>query len=237
MTLCYVTCVAEQDGKREEAGSSVAGRFFQEGSTDEVILTKETIESGVFKIDLKGEEPGRELSREIWLELNGRRMRLVGIIDGRALKSVRDLRGDSILPQELAARGNVEQLISGENAEAPEGSFSDMKLQDFVIVPFGTPDLGLETTSISVRLKASADVWGRMMELVRASDLRVYFGCTEAFAINPDKDEREHVFEERGAYYLKSGMGTSIGGLSSLLIPLFISATISPTVHRGFNDA
>ena len=43
MTLCYVTCVAEQDGKREEAGSSVAAR---DGIT---YYTPERIDSLVMK--------------------------------------------------------------------------------------------------------------------------------------------------------------------------------------------
>jgi TldD protein len=53
MTLCYVTCVAEQDGKREEAGSSVAARHGIAYYTPERIdsLVKKAVDRTVVLFD------------------------------------------------------------------------------------------------------------------------------------------------------------------------------------------
>lgn len=201
----------------------ISGRFFNSNSKNEIILTDEMIK--LYNLNDIKKRLDQNSGDSVQIRANGKVFKVVGIIDGANLKQLRDLRGDTFLPKELAKVGRASNLVvedSGE--EAPEGSFRDSDISTMIIVPYHTKGLDLKPVSLSAKFNSSDDVWKNVSDLVSTSNLRFYFGCKDPFAINPGAEKL--IYQEPGQYYLRSGFSSSFGGLSSLLIPLLVSATI-----------
>lgn len=199
----------------------VAGRFFESNEAREVLVT-DTFARNLLKLDLD-----RPLPEDLWVRLGGVRVRVVGVLDSEAMKERTDLRGSSIVPQELAARSvnarEMENLVM-EEEEVPAGTFRPVGSQFYVVVPYGIRHLlAIPTVSVSVKMPDPQAVWDRLTEYVYYSDNKVYFGATDRFVVMSGEDP---VYERPGRYYLGSGFATSIGGLGSLIIPLLVAATI-----------
>lgn len=208
----------------------VGGRFFEDEEAEEVIVTD------VFARDLLGipERDGRFVIPEgKRLNLNGLELSLVGVIRsgvgdgaGSGLHDLKDLRGSSIVPQVTGQMNDPEQIANTvmEGQEVEEGTFRDVGPQYYVIVPTGLRvKLGVPVVSVSVKMPDSQPVWDRVLEFVNYCDNKVYFGAVDQFVVVPGE---QPVYELPGRYYLGSGFSTSIGGLTSLIIPLLVACTI-----------
>jgi len=205
----------------------VAGRFFQSDDALEIVVT-DAFARDSLGLDLG--PGGNALPADMWLTVNGLRLKLVGLVDGEKMSSIRDLRGTSIVPQEISGKTGFDTRsvdVQGEE-EIPEGTFQDVNARFYVVIPFGIRNLlDVPVVSVSIRMPSAAEVWQRTLEFAHYSDNKVYFGAQQRFEINPDRQEHEDpVYELPGRYYLGSGFETSIGGLSQLIIPLLVSATI-----------
>lgn len=202
-----------------------SGRMFSSTDAREIIVTDEFAQT-MLGLELKDGEDVAE--RGVMLTLDGMSLKLVGIVNARHMQAMKDLRGDSILPQVLArnsAMGAEGQKVTDMGDEVPEGTFRPVEARYYVVVPMGLREVfNLPIRSVSVRMDNSQMVWSRIMDLVHYSHDHLYFGATEAFDIS--RDPAKPVMEQPGRYYLSSGFSSSIGGLASLIIPLLISATI-----------
>jgi hypothetical protein len=198
----------------------VAGRYFNDLYAREVIVTDEFFTKTMGR-SLEGENP---LGEGIQVELDGVKLTVVGVVDSAKLATLKDLRGSSILPQELRQSGRKAEAAIGQEEEVPEGAFKDMDPQFYVLVPFGIREgFQIPLTSVSIKMPDAQAVWDRVLDFVHYADTKFYFGTTDRFIVIPGE---EPVYELKGRYYLGSGFATSVGGLSSLIIPLLISATI-----------
>lgn len=203
----------------------IAGRFFSDDSAREIIVTDQ-FANKTLGYDFT---PGSKELDDVYITFDGVKLKLVGIVDGEMMSKVKDLRGNSIIPQQQVETGaNLQGLDQrDEEMELPEGSFQDIGAQFYVIVPFDTGRVyGASTRSVSVKMPDAQSVWDRVMEYVYLSSDKVYFGTDDKFAVVKKTDKTDAVYEMPGRYYLGSGFETSIGGLSSLIIPLLISASI-----------
>lgn len=200
----------------------LVGRFFK-GEKNEIILSRKFLETYDPNFDINQIIKNPSLLKNKIVSLNNKELKLVGIIDTDSLKEIKDLRGLSIIPQEMIQTGTK---INTENAETevPEGSFKDVDIDSLVFVSAGTRDLDLITISYSVKYDTADKVWEKVRNLVSTTNLRYYFGVTDKFMIDPKSENP--IYQNEGRYFLKSGFNSSFGGLASLLIPILVSATI-----------
>ncbi|MHC4873050.1 MAG: ABC transporter permease [Planctomycetota bacterium] len=208
----------------EEGSMLAAGRYFSSADAREIIITDEFASKS---LGIKFEHGSKQVPENYWLTINGVRLKLVGIIDSKRASEVKDLRGESILPKEMAGGGRAnldKQDTKEDEMEVPEGTFKDVDAQFYVAVPFETSALfDAATMSVSIKMKDAQSVWDRVMDYVYLSNDKIYFGADEKFIVVKGEDP---IYENSGSYYLGSGFETSVGGLSSLIIPLLISASI-----------
>ncbi|MCG2660829.1 MAG: FtsX-like permease family protein, partial [Kiritimatiellae bacterium] len=121
------------------------------------------------------------------------------------------------------------QLVGKQDDSAVEGELEDLGVIFFVdplsllIAPSDiVRQMGGFPYSVSVKMKADAPVWPLMDIILTSTMAKLYMGSLKPFSIGGSKEQAI----APGAYYIGSNYKTSVGGLTALLIPLFIASTI-----------
>ncbi len=205
----------------------VAGRFFSDKNAREVLVTDVFAED---TLRMSFERGSATLPEDRYVYLDSVRLKVVGILDGKQMRDLNDLRGKSIVPQELRDKMGGGKTVDTfeKEGEVPENTFKNVEPQYYVVVPFGLRrTFQIPVVSVSIKLPDAQSVWDRVMEYVYYSTDKIHFGADERFVVIPAEGPGEEpIYERPGRYYLGSGFETTIGGLSSLIIPLLISASI-----------
>lgn len=196
-----------------------SGRFFSASDADEILLSRNLVRA----LDLDFDAPGT-----IEFVLRNRRLRLVGVVDDAALRSLEDINGRPILP----IKKRVEQQTGGE---APKASDTDPEtlVKESGVFYVDTPSLAIlpgETArrmgatpySVSVRFPDRAPIWPALDRFLTATRARCFMASRAPFALG----EAGNKTNNPGVYYVGGGYRTAIGGLSMLIVPLLIASTI-----------
>jgi len=197
-----------------------AGRFFTADRTNEVVLTSSMARAvGV----------DAENYTQHTVEFRGHEFRIAGLLHDQDFKSIKDLNQRPILPiKDLPAHmkqaaGTDESALDAKSAEEAGVFFVDMSA--LLLMPVETSRLfRAEPYSVSVRMGDDQPVWPTVDRLLTMTSANKFFiGSRAPFTVGESKANRTTA---AGVYYVGEGYRTSIGGLSFLLIPLLIAATI-----------
>ena len=162
------------------------------------------------------------------LVFHGHRLRLVGLLDGDQLRTIRDLNAQSILPIKDIEKAGADQKQAAENLaeDDPTAKKSGVFFVDpasLLVLPERTAaDLGAEPFSVSIEIPDDSNLWDEIQTLLTTTEAKFFVSSDREFQVGPDPDKTT----EAGVYYIGSGYKTSIGGLSRLIIPILIAGTI-----------
>jgi hypothetical protein len=209
----------------------LAGRWFSSDWAEEVILSAGSAE-------LLGIRPDNFQDKT--LQMGGRTLKLVGLLEDQALERMRDQGDVPVLPmlepvsqqradEEEAANKDTQQLDLGGSMAGGSGS----TMAKAVTVAFLPIDLAravadAEYRSLSVRFDkgASAEAnslttWQKANELIQFQTARVAVGITKS--IVPVEGGRP---VEAGQYAMTSSNSTQVGGVLKIAVPIILAATI-----------
>ena len=195
------------------------GRFFSSPSADEAVLPV----SAAKALGLNTSHVGK--ADIIFM---GQRLRLVGLVDGDQLRTMKDLNDQSILPIKDIEQGGVLQSASNSKREAidPTAEKSGVFFvapSALLILPEQTAkELGARPFSVSVQIPQDASLWDEIESLLTTTEAKFFVSSGHEFQVGPSAENTT----EAGVYYIGSGYQTSIGGLSRLIIPILIAGTI-----------
>ncbi|MBN1669850.1 MAG: ABC transporter permease [Kiritimatiellae bacterium] len=196
-----------------------AGRFFSADDADEAVLPLGLARA----LRIVPEQLGRA---RIFFE--GRLLTVVGFLDGNRFRALKDLNRRPLLPikstpQQPGGRSDLDAVGLSEKGEEDSGVFY-VDTSSLLLLPVETAArLGAEPFSVSIRLADEAAIWPAVDRFLTISSANKFFiGSRTPFAVG---EATSHA-NEPGVYYVGEGYRTSIGGLSSLIVPLLIAATI-----------
>lgn len=203
----------------------VSGRFFSSDHAAEIVLCSSAAE--VLGIDPQA--PG-----EATVTLLDRKLKVVGILDDSQFRTLKDINGAPLVPikrvvKEQGALGvNMHAVLkreSGEQAgQGDDDTFFYMDTSALLIVPVNLArQMGAKPYSVSVKLKRDEPIWPYIDLILIVTKAKFFVSSLVSFSIGSDQQSSSIA---PGIYYVGSNYKTSIGGLSKLLIPLLIAATI-----------
>ena len=196
------------------------GRYFSADGADEVILPTSMARAlGVSDADC-----GRTT-----LRFRDRELTIVGLLVDKSFRMMRDLNQRPLLPiksmvKQEQGEGDIEAMVMGEDAEEAEEGVFYVDMSSLILVPITTArQLGAQPYSLSIRFGDSEPIWDPVDELLTLTNASKFHISSEVpFSVGFGGKKSSNA----GVYYIGEGYRTSIGGLSSLIIPLLISATI-----------
>ena len=195
----------------------VEGRFFQKDDADEVIVTAALARA----MKISASEVGTAK-----IILLGHEFTVVGLLDDLRFSQRKDLNDRPILPiRDIIKQAGEKEREAGEkiNPLKSETGVFYVSTGNLLVLPEQTAKrLGAEPFSVSVHLADDADVWPIMESLLTVTEAKFFVGSRVPFSIGKESKRKN----QPGIYYIGSGYSTSIGGLSSLIIPLLIAATL-----------
>jgi len=206
-----------EDGFLESMPLLPGSRFFSTADAAEAILPA----SAAGALGLEAGDVGTILN------FNGHQLQLVGIVDDDRLRALRDLNDRPILPVKESSKG----AQSGSNTAAATDTNSPddgsgvfyVETSTLLLLPINfAQQLGAKPYSVSVRLREDIDLWSALERIMTSTSARFYVGSSTGFTVGSEGKRQT----QAGVYYIGSGFRTSIGGLSRLIIPLLIAATI-----------
>ncbi len=206
------------DGFLGEMPVLPGGRFFSSNHASEVVLS-----AGAATDALKIPPDQIGTAR---VTFHGREFTVVGLVDDEQLRSMKDLNNLQILPiKHMERRGEVRSEVMTPDAEGvlDESGIDFVETAKLLILPVETAKrLGAAPFSVSVRFKDDTPIWPVIDEVLTTTRAKFYAGSRVNFKTGKD-GKRLH---PAGVYYIGSGYKTSVGGLTRLIIPLLIAATI-----------
>ncbi|NLB56171.1 MAG: FtsX-like permease family protein, partial [Lentisphaerae bacterium] len=202
----------------------VAGSYFSGDNAKEALIAASLAEA-------LGVDPNRV--EDYTLTFQGTEVKLVGIVDDVAFRSLKDLNDTPILPIKYISTDTgstsqqelQEMMMSGQNMSegGGEGIFFYVDMSSLLILPERTSrKLGAQPYSVSVKFREDQEAWPAMDTLLTATDAQFFLSSVEPFTA----DEEGKNLIPAGIYYVGSNYKTAIGGLAVLIIPLLITSTI-----------
>jgi hypothetical protein len=190
----------------------VAGRWFRRGEREACILPASVAKN----LGITAAQVG-----QVWVRVRGMRLLVVGIANDKRLEAVRDLDGESMLPVDYSAlRPEVIQQMQEQSANRFRLGRTGVQglLQEYthynamrvVIIPYDTAINTSEGTlrSVAARFPEQYNVRAEVERLMQRYALNMYAAV-------------------RDRLYLYSSMAmTSLRGVQSLAVPIFIAALI-----------
>lgn len=213
------------------------GQWFSSDSAQEIILSKDAA-------GLMGWSIAEAVGSTVTLE--GRTLKVVGLVDDEPMRAMRDLAGAPLLPllseakQESAAQSEAQaaaeaagkaSLDAGGSLTGAPGT-SIAQARDVALVPLGIArslcDGDYRTLSVKWPVPAGQDgaaqakaAWDRANELIQYQHARVTVGLTHP--VVPQVDAKAL---EPGQYALASNSSTEVGGILKVAVPIMLAATI-----------
>ncbi len=204
-----------------------AGRWFSSGDAREMLLSTEA--AGILGIT-----PANFTPRELYLR--NEKVTLVGLLDDEKLSAMTDLAKLPLLPLESrpdpvtkSVNETGQMSVSAEDATAsPVPAASALRAVNCVLLPIGfalrLPDTTVRTIAVKADAQggesASLRAWKAANHFVDATGTLTYTGITEK--ITPEQGASISAAQ----YSLGPARGTSVGGVSKVLIPICLAATI-----------
>ncbi|MBN1672000.1 MAG: ABC transporter permease [Kiritimatiellae bacterium] len=205
----------------KEARPLTQGRFFSAPAAPEIILPAAAAEA----LGLTPEQVGN-----VKVELQGRDLLLVGLVDDQRYRLMRDLNPNlPLLPFKKdvgPARG--EDAGSLEIDEEDVGALTVDTAAAVLLPDELARVLGAGPFTVSVRFREDEkagvrkQLWQEATMLLNITFAKFYIGSLDPFVAGDDASQ----LTQAGIYYVGSNYKTSIGGLSRLVIPLIIAGSI-----------
>ncbi len=205
----------------------VAGRWFEPGEDKACILPIEMVKEAHLDVDLA--DVGRAQVRVF-----GDLFTVVGVIDSRRMKDLKDLDDEILTPADFAVTGGqaVQEIAEEEQREKQGLEDAKVVIKPFVhiepantlIIPYHTlrnVGSGNPLQSVAVRFPEGSDVRGEVEEFLSRLAVTLFAGVKEA------GDEYIKV-----SIYSSLGM-TSFSGMSNLFIPMLIASLIVLNTMMG----
>jgi len=194
----------------------LAGRWFRPGEQDVCVIPQSVAETLDLGPDSTAAKAGLDFGV---LEVSGGRLRVVGVIDDARLEAVSDLDGEPLTPVDFSAlepdklrmltEQQAQKLKLGTSPAPPIDKYVHFPAGMVVLIPYDRlMTLGGTLRSIAIRFTNPDEVEPAARELMDRFELSAYAGQGEDVK-------------------LYSSVGTtSVGGLSTVLIPLLIASLI-----------
>jgi len=205
----------------------VAGRWFEPGDEKVCILPNDMVTADKLNIPL--EQVG---SAEI--RVFGEVFKVIGVLDSRRMKDLKDLDDEIMTPADFAVTGGqaVQELAEEENREKQGLEDTKVSIKPFVhlepanvlFIPYTTLrniGSGNPLQSVAVRFEEGVDVRKQIEEFLSRLAVTLFAGMKEP------GDEYIKV-----SIYSSLGM-TSFSGMSNLFIPILIAALIVLNTMMG----
>ena len=196
-----------------------AGRYFSSADAAEALLPASMARAlGITPENFEGQT----------LRFQGHELRVVGLLIDKSFGMMKDLNKRPLLPIKTMleqAQGQQDEVVTDPDSEdeAEEGVFY-VDMSALIVVPETTAEqLGGQPYSISVRFRPDEPIWPCVDELLTVTSAnKFYISSAVPFTVGAGSGRTMNA----GIYYIGEGYRTSVGGLTSLLIPLLIAATI-----------
>ncbi|MBU4199733.1 MAG: ABC transporter permease [Kiritimatiellae bacterium] len=197
----------------------VSGRFFSSDDAQEVILSSAA--ALVLHID-------PDQIQAVTLSFQGMPFKVVGIFDDVQFRNMKDLNGLPLTPILKLVADNADKANKADKAVKdymPDmGNLFFTDPAALMVIPVQTAKiLGAQPYSISLKMKDEEPIWPMADLLLTATRARFFMSSRIPF-VPSTQDEQQTVVP--GVYFIGSNYSTSVGGLSVLLIPLFIASSI-----------
>jgi ABC-type antimicrobial peptide transport system permease subunit len=194
------------------------GRFFSADDAEEAILMSSTALA-------LGVTP-EQVEQGMTVRFQGRKLRVVGILNDESFGEIKDLDGLPLLPIKKMLTQSGAGDAAAPSMSAEENVRSGVLFTDAATV-LVLPQLTARSFkalpySFSIRFKPGTAIWTVVEKLLTATQAKFYISSTEAFAPSVQSKHKT----EPGIYYVGTGYHTAIGGLNVLIIPLLIASTI-----------
>jgi hypothetical protein len=203
-----------------------AGRWFISDDAPEVVLS-------VNAAELLGILPDHVEASPVPVQINGRQLRLVGLVDDTAMAAIKDLSGVPLLPMLSQAKLSGAGDTAGSDANASGSLFAAgtevARPSDVAFVAIDVArsygDAGYRMLAMraigDTPVEASTQAWLAANQLIQFQDARVTVGLSRDFT--PEGQDRTI---QAGQYTLASSSSTEIGGVLKVAIPVILAATI-----------
>jgi hypothetical protein len=207
------------------------GRWFSSDMAQEIILSTNAAE-------LMGIKPGSFEGQ--YLEMGGRKLKLVGLLDDQTLERMRDQGDVPILPmleavsqqredeEAAAAKDNAQLDLGGAMAGGTGSTVARAMNVAFLPIDLARSIADAEYRSLSVRFDSApsaelnaAQAWKKANELIQYQTARIAVGITKT--IIPTEGGRP---VEPGQYAMTSSNSTQVGGVLKIAVPIILAATI-----------
>ena len=206
----------------------VAGRWFEPGDKNVCIIPSDMM--GVDKLE------GFDVSEigQVKVRIFGEHYTVIGVIDSKRIKQLKDLDDEMITPADFAVTGGaaIQELAQEEEREKQGLEDSRVVIKPFVhvepantlIIPYGTlrnVGSGNPLQSVAVRFQDGVDVRAEIERFLSRLSVTLFAGVrdTEADFISV-------------SVYSSLGM-TSLSGMANLFIPILIAALIVLNTMMG----
>ena len=196
------------------------GRFFSSNEAAEAVLPVGT--ANALKIT-------KEMIGTAKVTMRGYELTVVGLADDEQLRALRELGDRPILPiksiQTSAFVENVDEanLVSDVTMQDDSAVFR-ADTSALMLIPEGTcRRMGGQPYSVSVKFDDDlpGGLWPHVESLLHVTRAKFFIGSRNRMAVGAGGHKTS-----AGTYYIGTGFKTSVGGLSRLIIPLLIAATI-----------
>ncbi len=207
------------------------GRWFSTDSAQEVILS-------VNAAELLGIRPDNFQGRT--LQLGGRKLKLVGLLEDQALERMRDQGDVPVLPmlepvsqqradeEEAASKDNQQMDLGGSMSGGSGSTMARAMNVAFLPIDLARSVADAEYRTLSVRFDKSAsaeanslEAWKKANELIQFQTARIAVGITKT--ITPVEGGRP---VDAGQYAMTSSNSTQVGGVLKIAVPIILAATI-----------
>jgi hypothetical protein len=196
------------------------GRFFSSNEADEAVLPVGT--ANALKIT-------KEMIGTAKVTIRGYELTVVGLADDEQLRALRELGNHPILPiksiQTSAFVENVNEANLANDATMQDDSaVFRADTSALMLIPEGTcRRMGGQPYSVSVKFDDDlpGGLWPHVESLLQATRAKFFIGSRNRMTVGSAGHKTS-----AGTYYIGTGYKTSVGGLSRLIIPLLIAATI-----------
>ncbi len=205
----------------------IAGRWFLPGEEKVCILPSEMI--GVDNLNFDTDEVG-----SVQIRVFGEMFTVVGIIDSKRMKALKDLDDEVITPADFAVTGGqaVQDMAKEEEREKQGLEDSKVVIKPFVhlepantlIIPYQTlrnVGSGNPLQSVAVRFEPGIDVRAEIETFLSRLAVTLFAGAQD-----PDDDYI------KVSIYSSLGM-TSLSGIANLFVPILIAALIVLNTMMG----
>ncbi len=216
--LKAITGLPANDVVLADSSAIVEGTTFSSSNAFEILLPISAAEA----LQLSSKDINKTK-----LKLLGHEFLLKGFVNDQRYRLARDLNPNfSLIPMvSLPSLGSTDDKDSLE-VEIPDMNEVILDTTELALIPSGTAaELGGKVRSVSVVYPMdidSSEFVDEIQRMMMISNARFYVGSRSPFKL--DKNATTSI--KPGVYYIGNNYRTSIGGLTKLIIPLFIAGLI-----------